>query len=94
MTLREYLAGRRESLKEFCARTMIPYTRGRCYFYRLSRNIDVGDLNKILAETNGLVDASGIASEKRGKIIYIGRGRPPKNVFKRSVKGKSSGDAA
>lgn len=94
MTLREYLAGRKESLKEFCGRTQIPYTRARHYFYRTGRLIDISDLNKVLAETNGLVDADGMASVKRDKIIYTGRGRPPKGSFKKGVKVKVVGSAA
>jgi hypothetical protein len=95
MTLREYLAGRHESLKEFSARTRIPYARARRYYYRTGRLVDISDLNKILAETNGLVNADGMASEKRDKILYVGRGRPPKNVLKKSrVHRKGAGDAA
>ena len=84
MTLREYLAGRHESLKDFSARTGIPIVRARRYFYRLGRKVDVSDLNKILAETNGLVDANGMAAVDRDKIVYVGRGRPPKDSVRRT----------
>ena len=96
MTLREYLAGRRESLKEFCVRKGIPITRGRRYYYRIGCDVHAPDLIKIQAETNGLVDVSGITrGDRTERIVYVGRGRPPKNVAKRSVKGKKkTGDAA
>jgi hypothetical protein len=94
MTLREYLAGRKETLKAFCARTQIPYTRAHQYYYRKGRLVDISDLNKVLAETNGLVDADGMASVKRDKIIWTGRGRPPKGSLKKGVKEKTAGSAA
>lgn len=95
MTLREYLAGRKESLKEFCARVRMPYARARRYYYRTGRVVDISDLNKVLAETNGLVNADGMACVKRDRIIWSGRGRPPKGSIKNNAKEKvSPGDAA
>ena len=93
MTLREYLAGRKESLKEFCVRKEIPYTRGHRYYYRIGMTVHRADLNKILAETNGMVNADGMTSEKRDKVIYVERGRPPKNSTRRKSK-KARGTAA
>ena len=94
MTLREYLAGRKESLKAFCVRKQIPYNRGRRYFYRIGMVVHIDDLDKIIADSSGAVTGAGITSEKRERIVYIGRGRPPKNVAKRTVKGKNAGRAA
>lgn len=90
MTLREYLEVRKETLRYFCVRVQIPYNRGRRYFYRLGRMIEVTDFNKIQAATNGLVGADGITSMKKAKVRYTGRGRPPKNVIKKSVKKKTA----
>jgi len=103
MTLREYIEGRNETLKQFCARTRIPITRGRLYFYRQRTKMNTGDflrdLNIIRAESNGLVDADGITHVGKpaggnNKVTYIGRGRPPKNVNKKTVRKKTTGTAA
>ena len=94
MTLREYLAGQKESLKQFAVRKGIPYARLHRYYYRTGRTIDIADLNKILAETRGLVNADGLACEKRDKIIYVERGRPPKAAKKISAGRKHGGAAA
>lgn len=100
MTLREYLDGRGESLKAFCVRKQIPMARGQKYFYRRNTTMKMGnflrDLNIIRAETNGLVDADGMTHPggPMGKVVYIGRGRPPKEVNKKTVGKKRSGTAA
>ena len=87
MTLREYLEGRRESMKQFCARKGIDPERGKRYFYRLGYDVYAPDLIKIQAETNGLVDVSGITrGDRRERIVYIGRGRPLKNTAKKTIR--------
>jgi hypothetical protein len=100
MTLREYIEGRNETLKQFCARVRIPTTRGLAYFYRRRTKMNTGDflrdLNVIRAATNGLVDADGITNVRqgKGKVTYIGRGRPPKEVNEKTIGKKKTGKVA
>jgi hypothetical protein len=93
MTLREYLEGRGESLREFCVKRQIPIDRARNYYYQTNTKITTRllriDMNKIMAETKGLVDINGIAPPCDPEIFASRkRGRPERRKPNEKLKKK------